>query len=83
MSDVNNPKSAAPQRLPALELVTCAACGQRVSFRFRSSRDLDATWRLVYLRCPACGASATQMQEREHLAPVNRPRVKFKYIPLH
>jgi len=70
--------SDSPQRLPALELVTCASCGQRVNFRFVASRPLDETWRVVYLRCPACGASATQMQEREVL-PVKHKKVRFRY----
>ncbi len=68
-----------PQRLPALELVTCAACGARVNFRFVASRIIDETWRVAYLRCPACGASATQMQEREVLA-VKHKKIRFRYF---
>ena len=69
-----------PQRLPALELITCEKCGQRVNFRFHASRPLDSQWRVVYLRCPACGASATQMQEREQVA-VKHKKVRFNYLP--
>lgn len=78
MSDDNPPKI---QRLPALELTTCEKCGARVKFRFHASRNLDANRRVVYLRCPECGASATQVQEIERPPSGKRRRVKFKYVP--
>lgn len=66
------------QHLPPLNLVECASCHNRVAFRFYSSRILDADKRVVYLRCPVCGASATQIQEREKLARAPRRR-RYKY----
>lgn len=71
------------QRLPALYLTECNSCHERVYFRFLSSRLLDDNTKVVYLRCPVCGASATQLQEIEILPAKERkaPRVKFKYSP--
>lgn len=70
-----------PQRLPAQSLTQCSACQARVMFRARSSVIVDEKWRVVYLFCPACGHTATQMQEREVLPkrPVKYKNPRYKY----
>ncbi len=72
--------AAGPQRLPRLSLTECAACHSRVNFRFRSSEPTtDPSFRVVYLRCPVCGASAIQVREVEVL-PKRRHVTKVKYL---
>ena len=71
--------AAGPQRLPRLSLTECAACHSRVNFRFRSSEPTaDPSFKVVYLRCPVCGAPATQVREMEVL-PKRRHVAKVKY----
>jgi hypothetical protein len=83
MSDHLSPRpSGAPQRLPAKTLSVCAACGERVYFRARSSVAADdPRYRVEYLVCPACGASATRLTEIERLPPKAQKirRVKYRY----
>lgn len=71
------------QRLAPLCLSECDACHNRVYFRFLSSRIVSKDMKVVYLRCPICGASATQLQEVEILpAKMRKPsRVKYVYCP--
>ena len=54
-----------PQRLPTRFLDTCDACGKKVVFLSRGGRALDGNpnFRVAYLYCPLCGATATQVQE--------------------
>ena len=77
---VVNVAASGPQRLPRLSLTECAACHARVHFRFRSSEAMmsDPSFKVVYLRCPVCGAPAVQMREVEVL-PKCRPRAKVRY----
>lgn len=50
--------------LPPLQATVCSACGRRVYFRLRSTvPSTDGISRVAYLKCPVCGASATQVQE--------------------
>lgn len=71
--------AAGPQRLPRLSLTECAACHSRVNFRFyNSAPSPDPNFRVVYLRCPVCGARAIQVREVEVL-PKRRHVAKVKY----
>lgn len=52
------------QRLPTVRAEVCAKCGRRVFFKFVSSRiQGDGRFRVVYLRCPACGVRASRLME--------------------
>ena len=76
---VVNVAASGPQRLPRLSLTECAACHSRVNFRFyNSAPSPDPNFRVVYLRCPVCGARAIQVREVEVL-PKRRHVAKVKY----
>ena len=76
---VVNVAASGPPRLPRLDLTECAACHSRVNFRVRSFvAASDPSFRVVYLRCPVCGAPAVQVREIEVL-PKRRPVAKVKY----
>lgn len=76
---VVNVAASGPQRLPRLSLTECAACHSRVNFRFSSSTpSSDPSFKVVYLRCPVCGAPAVQVREIEVL-PKRRPVTKVRY----
>lgn len=76
---VVNVAASGPQRLPRLNLTECAACHSRVNFRFyNSTPSSDPSFKVVYLRCPVCGAPAVQVREVEVL-PKRRPRAKVRY----
>lgn len=52
------------QHLPTLRAETCTKCGARVFFRFYNSRiQADGRFKIVYLRCPQCGAKASRLVE--------------------
>ena len=71
-----------PQRLPALSLTECKCCHSRVYFRARSSKQSsDPRFKVEYLYCPVCGASATQVREVEVLEKRVRvkPKVRYRY----
>ena len=71
--------AAGPQRLPRLTLTECAACHSRVKFRFyNSTPSPDPNFKIVYLRCPVCGAAAVQIREVEIL-PKRRHVAKVRY----
>lgn len=74
--------SQGPQRLPELKLAECRACRSRVYFRSRSSTPTnDPHFRVDYLFCPVCGASATRLREVEILPHKIRrkPKVTYRY----
>lgn len=76
---VVNVAASGPQRLPRLNLTECAACHSRVNFRVRSfAASADPSFKVVYLRCPVCGAPAVQVREIEVL-PKHRPVAKVRY----
>lgn len=71
-----------PQRLPAMSLTECDRCHSRVYFRARSStQSSDPRFKVEYLYCPVCGASATQIREVEVLAKKVhvKPKVRYRY----
>ena len=52
------------QRLPTAHAEVCAKCGRRVFFKFVASRvQAEGRFRIVYLRCPCCGAKASRLIE--------------------
>lgn len=70
-----------PQRLPTMTLTTCQNCGNRVYFRARSSvPSSDPLFKVEYLICPACGASATRLKEIEILAKPLPLKHRVKHI---
>jgi len=75
------PPADGPQRLPPLQATECNRCHRRVYFQFRSSvASTDPRFRVVYLRCPFCGHTATQLQEIVEKLPTKKPaRQHFKY----
>lgn len=71
-----------PQRLPAKNLTECERCHSRVNFRARSSTaSTDPRFKVEYLYCPVCGATATRVSEVEVLLkPVRRKsKVRYRY----
>lgn len=73
----------APQRLPTMTLTECEVCKSRVYFRARSSTpSADPRYKVEYLVCPVCGASATQLREIEQIVETRpkRSRVKYRYL---
>lgn len=72
--------AAGPQRLPEMSLTECRACHTRVYFRARSSTPTsDPHFKVEYLYCPVCGATATQLREVEILPQQHRHRTKVRY----
>lgn len=70
----------APQRLPTMTLTECEVCKSRVYFRARSSTpSADPRYKVEYLVCPVCGASATQLREIEELPEVKAHKRKVRY----
>lgn len=52
------------QRLHTIHADVCAKCGRKVFFKFVASRvQAEGRFRIVYLRCPVCGAKATRLTE--------------------
>jgi RNase P subunit RPR2 len=52
------------QYLPPQYADVCAKCRQRVFFKFVASRiQAEGRFRIVYLRCPSCGARASRLVE--------------------
>ena len=52
------------QRLPTVAAEICKNCKRKVFFRFIASRiQSDGRFRIVYLRCPNCGARASRLVE--------------------
>ena len=52
------------QHLPPKFADRCAACGQKVYFNFiASKKQSGGRFRIVYLRCPNCGAKASRLVE--------------------
>lgn len=73
---------AGPQRLPAMHLTECQCCHSRVYFRARSSTpSTDPAFKVEYLYCPVCGATATQVREVEVLpkSTLKRRKVEYRY----
>lgn len=76
----NSVGMSGPQRLPPLELTECERCHARVYFRARSSTSTaDPAYKVEYLYCPVCGATATQIREVENLPHLVRARAKVRY----
>lgn len=76
-------RRSSPQRLPTLFLETCEGCGHKVRFKSLGGRPMgNGNFRVAYLRCPVCGASATQVQElmKPDLKPLPaRRKVVYMY----
>lgn len=72
------------QLLSPRQCDVCNRCGNRVYFRQIASRILggDGSRRVVYLRCPSCGAKATRIDEVESevLIPISPKRTKKRYV---
>jgi len=52
------------QRLAPRHAEVCAKCKRRVFFKFVNSRvQAEGRFRIVYLRCPCCGAKASRLTE--------------------
>ena len=52
------------QHLPTVTAEICKRCKRKVSFKFYNSRiQADGRFRIVYLRCPNCGARAQRLVE--------------------
>lgn len=52
------------QHLPPRYADRCVACGQKVYFMFvASKKQSGGRFRIVYLRCPSCGAKASRLVE--------------------
>ena len=52
------------QRLPTVRAEVCSKCGRKVFFKFVASRvQAEGRFRIVYLRCPCCGAKASRLIE--------------------
>ena len=57
-------KTDPTQHLPPVHAMRCNQCGRKVFFRFVRSRiQAEGRFRIVYLRCPNCGAKAQRLQE--------------------
>lgn len=70
------------QRLPEMRLDVCQCCHSRVYFRARSSKPTsDPHFKLEYLYCPVCGATATQIREVEVLERrvSSKPKIRYLY----
>lgn len=79
---MNAPDHRSPQRLAPKELTVCEACLSRVYFRVCSTQaTTDPSRKIAYLKCPVCGATATQLVEVEEAArrPKKPPRKKYRY----
>ena len=69
-----------PQRLSEMRLTECRVCHSRVYFRARSSTPTnDPHFRVDYLFCPCCGASATRLREVEIIPQKIHRKAKVKY----
>lgn len=79
---MNAVEHRSPQRLAPKELSVCQACRSRVYFRVYSTQATeDPAHKIAYLKCPVCGATATQLVEVEMLpsSPAKPPRKKYRY----
>lgn len=78
---LTEPRTNGPQALPDRTLSVCAKCLERVYFRARSSVATDdPRWRIEYLVCPVCGASARRRSEVEPPRAAKTPRKKPKVV---
>lgn len=69
-------------RLPARNAVTCDQCGRRTFFVvYNAAPSTDPSVEVVYMRCPWCGRSATQLREVVAKPPTRKGvQKRFKYV---